>query len=188
MNDTGLKPTQRRILEAVSRVVVREGVGDLTLEAVAAEAGVSKGGLLYHYPSKGALIRGLLEFFLESFERDITARRVGEGPGSWTRAYIEASLADTGSEAAVTGEAGLNAGILAAIALDPSLLQPVRERYAVWQARLEADGVEPELATILALAADGLWMSELLGISHLDPGQRERVAEKMLRLVAGEEE
>ena len=37
-----------------------KGVAKLTLEAVAKEAGVSKGGLLYHFSNKEALIEGMI--------------------------------------------------------------------------------------------------------------------------------
>jgi hypothetical protein len=45
-----------RILEAAAKVTVKRGLGGLTLELVAKEAGVSKGGLIHHYSSKSALI------------------------------------------------------------------------------------------------------------------------------------
>lgn len=45
------------ILLAASIVVKNNGVEKLTLEAVAKEAGVSKGGLLHHFPNKEALIK-----------------------------------------------------------------------------------------------------------------------------------
>jgi AcrR family transcriptional regulator len=57
--------TKERILEAATNVVARDGSNKLTLEAVAAEAGVSKGGLLYHFPSKRALLEGMLEVMLQ---------------------------------------------------------------------------------------------------------------------------
>src|SRR3712207_9422759 len=45
-----------RSLEAAERVVARDGVARLSLDAVAGNADVSKGGLLYHFPNKDALI------------------------------------------------------------------------------------------------------------------------------------
>jgi AcrR family transcriptional regulator len=48
--------------------VVEEGVSGMTLEAVAREAGVSKGGLLYHFPSKEALIGGMIGRLIDRFE------------------------------------------------------------------------------------------------------------------------
>jgi AcrR family transcriptional regulator len=52
MEVRGSSSTRENILRAANLVVVEEGVSRMTLEAVAREAGVSKGGLLYHFPSK----------------------------------------------------------------------------------------------------------------------------------------
>lgn len=175
-----MQATKREILDAATRVVFREGVSGLTLEAVAREAGLSKGGLLYHYPSKEALIGGVLECYLEEFEDELE-RRAGEGPGSWTRAYVEATFEETFSDA----EREINAGMLAAMLLNPELLEPLRERYAAWQERAANDGIEPALALILQLAADGLWLGALLGLVRLDGEKRERVLKKMLELAGG---
>jgi AcrR family transcriptional regulator len=68
--------------------VVEEGVSGMTLEAVAREAGISKGGLLYHFPSKVALIGGMIGRLIEDFE-DALGRELGRakggGSGRWSR-------------------------------------------------------------------------------------------------------
>ena len=62
------RPSRRTaLLDAALTVVRRDGAAALTLDAVAAEAGVSKGGVLYHFGSKRALIDGLLERWLDEF-------------------------------------------------------------------------------------------------------------------------
>ena len=53
--------TRNAILDAANRVLVEQGAERFTLESVAAEACVSKGGLLYHFASKNALITGMME-------------------------------------------------------------------------------------------------------------------------------
>ena len=55
--DTSLQDT---LLDAAETVVARQGFANLTLDAVAAEAGISKGGLLHHFPSKDRLVEGLV--------------------------------------------------------------------------------------------------------------------------------
>ena len=57
----GTRPPRRRILDAAEQVVLRDGVGHLTLEAAAAEAGLSKGGVLYHFPTRDALVAGMVD-------------------------------------------------------------------------------------------------------------------------------
>jgi AcrR family transcriptional regulator len=59
--------TRRRLLDAAVAVVRREGPRALTLDAVAAEAGVSKGGLLYHFATKDDLVDALIEDWRDSF-------------------------------------------------------------------------------------------------------------------------
>jgi hypothetical protein len=44
----------------------------------------------------------------------------------------------------------------------------VRTRFARWHERLGDDGIDPTTATLVRLAADGLWLSALLGLPQLD--------------------
>jgi AcrR family transcriptional regulator len=51
--------TRAAILDASRRVLMRQGVGGTTLDDIAAELGLTKQGLYYHYPSKEALLLSL---------------------------------------------------------------------------------------------------------------------------------
>jgi hypothetical protein len=51
----------------------------------------------------------------------------------------------------------------------------VREHFSAWQARIEDDAVDPVRATIVRLAADGLWLSALLGLPQIDKRQAAKV-------------
>src|SRR5580698_1324857 len=85
--------TKRRIIDAAEEVVLRDGVARLTLDAAAAEAGLSKGGVLYHFPSRDALVAGMVGKIIEEFDADIEYLREADGgPGSFTRAYIQATM------------------------------------------------------------------------------------------------
>lgn len=59
-----------KILNAARAVASRDGAGKITIDAVAQEAGLSKGGVLYNFPSKKALISGLLDQMI-SAHRDL---------------------------------------------------------------------------------------------------------------------
>lgn len=164
-----MNETRAALLEAATRVMRREGSARLTLDAVAREAGVSKGGLLYHFSSKEALLRALLDEHLGHFDEALRARQAedAEPAGRWARAYLGLTLAE--NPASDPG-----AALLAAVALDPELLSGVRDRYARWQACAEADDLPPGLGTLLRLAADGLWLAEFLGLAP--PGGEARGA------------
>jgi len=51
--------TRREVLDAAARALVAHGPS-VSLDAVAKEAGVSKGGLLHHFRTKQALLAGLI--------------------------------------------------------------------------------------------------------------------------------
>ena len=82
------KPTSQTIdliLTAAERVVLRDSVMSLTLEAVAREANLSKGGVLYHFATKEALIQAMLERLIQYYERAIAQQqRDDAAPGRWT--------------------------------------------------------------------------------------------------------
>lgn len=170
------------LLDAAEVIVRRDGSAKLTLDAVAAEAGVSKGGLLYHFPSKEALVFAMVERMLQSF--DDAHQRAMEAdpiePGCWTRAWVRTSVAAAG-----TSEHDNTAGgLLAAIATSPSLADPMRDRYTQWRERMLTDGLAADDAMIVCLAADGLWMADVLGLSAPQGEERRRIIGRLLEMAS----
>jgi AcrR family transcriptional regulator len=162
----GRSSTRERLLEAAASIVQREGVLALTLEAVAARARVSKGGLLYHFPTKEALVRALLEYHLDQFEQALA-----RGSEPFVVAY--------GRQDTTPSSLALFRGMLAAFALDPELLALVRERYRHWLAQLPAQ-ID---ALVAMLAADGLFLWAVLGIDVPDH-QLALVRQRLVQLAA----
>jgi len=170
-----------RLLSAAERVVARDGVSSLTLEAVAKEAAVSKGGLLYHFRSKSALIQAIVERLLNQCETD-QERAVAsdlKGPGAFIRAYLTARAEPPEPE-----ERLVHTALLAAAGTDPQYLEPVRKRFAEWQARIESDANDPVAATIVRLAIDGLCLCRLLGLAVPEGEFRRRVLDRLLSMTA----
>jgi AcrR family transcriptional regulator len=170
------------LLEAANRIVRRDGGARLTIDAVAAAAGVSKGGVLYHFPSKDALIAGMLDLLLLDLGQELD-----QGPqfedasdGAWLRSYVRSSV-HVGED-----ERDLKAALLAAAATDPELLAPMRERYRSWQDRTERENADPVLATIVRLAAEGLWIATILNLGTPVGNLRAQVVERLLELTGDE--
>jgi len=163
--------TKSAILEAANRIVREKGAEHLTLELTASEAGISKGGLLYHFPTKEALIQGMILDYLERFSRDYeqTARADSQSAGSWTRSYLQVTAQDQ------QRAPGMSSGLLAAAATDPSLLLPLQTNFQEWVAKLESDGIDPVKALIVRLAVDGLWMVELFGLAAPGADMRRQI-------------
>lgn len=165
------------ILRAVESLVLREGIVALTLESVAREAGVSKGGLLYYFRSKDQMVEGLVRRLIENFDADFVAfrQKMGNGRGAAMRAFVAALLHGGWKQHGCGRE--FFAALLAILATSPKLAEPLRQSYLGWQKELESDGMEPSMVALLRLSLDGLWMSEMLGIAVLSPQRRQQVVE-----------
>jgi AcrR family transcriptional regulator len=169
------RPSKRtQLLDAAIVVIRRDGASALTLDAVAAEAGVSKGGVLYHFASKRALIDGLLGRWLDDFEDRLDGEDL-------LPAYVRACDLSGADPDHAASEFGLLAGMIE----EPEVLAVVRERYEQWMARMLADADDPVDAWLVRLAADGLWYSDLLGIAAPQGADRRRLIERLVALAQG---
>ena len=184
MNSDNRISTRTRILTAASDIIRSQGLDRLTLEAVAKEAGLSKGGLLYHFPSKEVLITSMVEELTSNYEADIQ-KRVSNGSqdkGKWSRAYVESTF--RGLEDGFP----MSSVLSAALFTNPELLEKMQTQYDIWQKKIENDGIDPVRASIARLTADGLWFSEMFGLSPLDQELRERVFHELMNGLKGEDE
>lgn len=173
--------TRDSLLDAAKRVMQRDGAGNLTLDGVAKEASVSKGGLLYHFPSKADLLRGMVAQGVAQHEHDMMAEAEEAGTGGLACAFLAHAL--FGQKAPeCKPPAEMIWAVLAAAANDPALLQPVREVHERWRQRMVDDGVEPDVATLINLVAHGLFISEVFGFDVPDDARRERLYIMLCRL------
>ncbi|RBQ14306.1 TetR/AcrR family transcriptional regulator [Spongiactinospora rosea] len=143
------------LLDAAERLLAERGAQALTLATVAQTAGVSKGGLLYHFNSKEVLIRALVERLIADFDQLVGEHPPPGGPSgpprTYTERYVHATFAAlrTGRLrrwACVTGAAG-----------DPDLLAPLREAMARWHSAELAGEPDPAVSEVVRLACEGVW-------------------------------
>ncbi|WP_353254902.1 TetR/AcrR family transcriptional regulator [Burkholderia anthina] len=174
--DSDIGETKRKIFEASRKILQDKGILGLTLAEAAAVAGVSKGGLLYHFASKSELLAGLLHFEASTFEQAVTDAALADGePGAWTRAYIIAS-----SEQALEGKS-LSA-VIGSLLLEPSLLPVYASHAARWAELLGRDRLPERTAHIIRFAVEGLWFNEVCGLRPLNPEQRAAFIDELLEM------
>jgi AcrR family transcriptional regulator len=169
-----LKPNlKNKLLDAAEAVVVRQGIGDLTLDAVAAEAGLSKGGLLHYFPSKDDLIAAMVKRSADNFRNCYMQRyeNTPGGPGRMSRALLGHCLSEGWSDQLKES----SSAVFAALAENPSLIQPMREVYSELLERVQNDGLPQGVGETIAAAIDGLWMYWVLGLAPVDKDRIERV-------------
>lgn len=166
------------IVDAAEAVVIEAGAAHMTLDAVAAKAGVSKGGLLHHFPTKAALLEAMISQLIEARveSREKIWSELPDSPTRKLKALVLSSLLRDKKADRV------GAPLLAALAHDPKLAEPVREAIRKAFAEIVSPGVKFERAVVLALAADGLLLQEILSVSPFTEKQRAKVVEELLRL------
>lgn len=170
--------TQQTIISAGVQVIKDQGAGAFTLDAVAHQAGVSKGGLLYHFPNKDSLISGMLEHYLDSFD-EVVENLSANDPSShaWIKAFVVVTFNEHPSDVAIV------ASQLAAIINNADLLTPMRQRYAVWLKQAIDEGLPPDLAQLIITASDGYWYAQMFGINPLTDEVREALLTRLLSMI-----
>ncbi|WP_175791965.1 TetR/AcrR family transcriptional regulator [Burkholderia ambifaria] len=173
-----------QLLKAASDIATRHGVAALTLDAVAERAGVTKGALQYHFANKQGLLDALFGQATERFATQMAARRAADshGDGAAARAYLHAVL-DTAQPAASTE-------VLRVLVASMITEQETRARWSVpMREWTRPDPVPLEQAATLMicrLAADGLWISELLDSVEISAELRAEIVRQLDRMSAGE--
>lgn len=174
-----------KMLDAAEVVVVRQGIANVTMEAVAAEAGMSKGGLLHHFPTKDHLVEALVTRCAENWRTyymDAHAK-TPEGPGRMARALIGHCLTD--AQVWTEQLRRSSASIFAALAHNPSLIQPMRAVYADLHRRVAEDGLPPGVGEAVVAATDGLWLDWVCGLVPVNQQLLDRVRPALEGMLAG---
>lgn len=175
------RPNSREaMLDAAQSVVLEGGAGKLTLDAVARRAGVSKGGVMYNFPTKETLLKAMVERLVEHNRNahEQLIEKLPDLPGRALKAYVMNSVQALDLDDQVSG------ALLAALNSDPSLLAPVMEHFNRRFGQISSD-VPFERVALVFIATEGLWILELLQLSPFTPRQRAQVVRMLLRM-AGE--
>lgn len=163
---------REKVLDAAELVLSEGGLTGMTLEHVAERAGVSKGGLLYHFPSKAKLVDGLFERLADLTEAAVEA--APSDPAGVVRWFIGTSIHPSEQETSLFR--ALSALLRSADDLETDRLRRLFEAYAAPVREVVAD---PVLFETVRLTGDGLFLSRMLGLSEPDPEVLERLMDEL---------
>lgn len=143
------------VLDAFEALLVDEGERAATLEAVARAAGVSKGGLLYHFASKEDLETALIERLEHHADEDLARMAAApEGPVAY---YLRTSaVEDSALDSALTAVARLVQGGRA----EPA--EALRRVRASWADALRPHVRDQAALDLVLLLGDGLYYNYAL--------------------------
>jgi len=149
---------RRALLDHAARLATERGLTGITVQAVAEAAGVTKGGLFHHFPSKQALIEGVFVDLLTRLDADIDAhlRQDDEQYGRFTRAYVAVTFADL-----EPGHASAWAVLSGTTFADPALGR-LWESWMNKRLERHRDTDHAPILEIARFAADGLWLTQAM--------------------------
>ncbi|MCB8880173.1 TetR family transcriptional regulator [Acidisoma cellulosilytica] len=164
--------TREAAIAAALAIVTRDGATKLTIDAIARESGVSKGGVLHHFRTKEAVLKALFEHQIESGTALIQSLLDGMASNQPER-HLAAQIA--AFRIAVSHPTSASFAIATAMADSPELLAGIRENDAKRIEIVKAEAADPTIALVRWSAAMGLALSEILGLSPVSAQERERL-------------
>ncbi|POF62052.1 TetR family transcriptional regulator [Novacetimonas maltaceti] len=166
---------REKVLECAEQVVQRSGASALTLDAVARQAGITKGGLQYCFGNKDDLIAALVERWITAFDMQAALHGGPDAsPLARARAYVRVcSQIDDATRARM-------AGMLVTLLQSPRHLQRIRQWYAGWfgldpATPAGAHPAEQVRIRTLLFAAEGAFFLRSLGFIDMAQAQWDSV-------------
>ena len=152
-------PSKPEILDAAI-ASLRNGEA-LTIDALARATGLTKPGVVHHFPTKDVLASAVVDRIADRWEADMLARTPdGSDPLQRLRAYVDFAL---------TGQFDTSdLALLADPRLRDSLLQQWVDRLDPWFG-IDIEGPLERRAQLRAARtlADGAWFNKALGLSTM---------------------
>ncbi|MFC4628056.1 TetR/AcrR family transcriptional regulator [Promicromonospora alba] len=173
-----MRPSSRtEILTAAMRVVDAVGGADITYESVAREAGLTKAGLMYHFPSKDALMIGVIEHVIDLWQTELCEVLAVPLEDSTLAQRVDAFVRFAGTGGVTQGEFV----VFTEAVRRPQLSAPWLEWLRAWFGF--GEGTDATSLMLVWLAANGLWIAESTNILTVTPEQRTALLGQMADLV-----
>ncbi|KQR19215.1 hypothetical protein ASF79_16265 [Agreia sp. Leaf335] len=168
--------SREEILNAALRVVDASGGADITYQSVATEAGLTKAGLMYHFPSKDAMMVAVIEHVIARWQAELQDALSVPLDESTLEQRVDAFVR-------FASEGGVTAGefvVFSEAVRRPDLSQPWLDYLHTW---FDFDARESTGLLLVWLATNGLWIAESTGIITLDADRRADLVGRLLALI-----
>ncbi|MEV4994649.1 TetR/AcrR family transcriptional regulator [Streptomyces niveus] len=177
-----MRPSSKNlILDASIRVTEREGITGLTLESAAEEAGVTKGGLMYHFRTRDDLLLAIQRHLTGAWEERLVAE-VGKPLQEATARELTAAYARVGTE---LGASKAELAFMVESVNHPELARVWTDLMVHLDAPTQSADPQDVDLFLARLAIDGLWLFEATSATPLPEPVREAVRQRLLGLTGG---
>ena len=164
--------TEEQVLNAAEHVVVKKGAAALTIEAVASQAGISKASVIYHYKTKRALIKAVVDRIV-SADAAINEAAINRLEGDRDAAIRGRIRASSNLMTDRLRSVALN--LCASVANDPQLRRQGKNYMKRTVDRIRATCNHPKGAILAFLALEGVKLLELVDWHTWTESERKRL-------------
>lgn len=175
--------TRSRLLQAAFAILVEED-GLLTLDAVAKRVGVSKGGLIHHFPTREALVEGVVEEVIRRFTviNGPMASSAGIDSRAGLEAYVDGSLRPDYRAEVANMARGLVRLLGAGCQKQTPFLEPWRRLFA-WRLdrfRESRDAAGFARAAVVTLAVECFVLIDLFSLYQFTDEELDAIKRELL--------
>lgn len=171
------KEKRETLINSAIQLLQEEGINALTLDAVAKKANTSKGGLLYHFPNKQALIEGIVQDIYEKFSEEFFILVEKETKNRYTKAFIELCFND------LSKHSDLYVGSMVVPFLENKQVQDIYQNILE---HLKKDELDETTVNLIRLTIDGVYYNKFSTIAPLTAVEMDEIKQKLYHLAEGE--
>jgi len=159
--------TRNHLLDAAEDLVNSQGVGRFTLEGVARQAGLSKSGLLHHFPSKESLIEALVARTVVQWQDSLeqAIQHQSDGPHRVARGLLDCCLGDMSLWNERLRHS--STALLAVLVHCPNKSTPMHAFYQQLHARMQTESPQSPIGDLVLVVVDGIWLRWVTGLAPL---------------------
>lgn len=177
-----MRPSSKNlILDAAIRVTERGGITGLTLESAAEEAGVTKGGLMYHFRTRDDLLLAIQRHLTAAWEERLVAE-AGKPLREAGPRELAAAYARVGTE---LGASKAELAFMVESVNHPELAEVWTDLMGHLDAPTRSSDPQDVDLLLARLAIDGLWLYEATSGTPLPEPVREALRRRFLALTDG---
>lgn len=176
-----MRPSKKtEILDAAVDLIEQGGLDAVSYDALAEASGLSKSGIVYHFPSAYAIMRGIHQHLADQWETELEREAGGPAHEVDENARLRAVVLSQ-SNAATKAELLLEIDARS----NPEFSAIWADVNARWVP--SPDGIEEDAALraryLVKVLADGLWMHDHVHEQALTPAQREALTSQILDML-----
>lgn len=167
--------TREALLNAAAQLFFERGTV-ASMATIAAHAGVSKGALTHHFPTRASLEVALVERSIQDFRVDVAKHLAADdhAPGRLLRAYVRALTSDE----ALRKEHFSPTALITVLGSAESTQDLIRQDAQWWREAFLADGCDPLQSLTVRAAAEGAALS--IDTPYMTEGERDALAQSLI--------